>query len=116
MAVTNHFFAEIQAFDEVERAVSATYTTKVGSTSDNFIVDRVITVTDPADNFTITVTNGTVEGQRLLISFLNDSESKTVTVTCTTGSDYSLTAAGHYASLEWVGSSSGWVALSSKES
>jgi len=114
MSSANHFETRRKAYDLRTKAVTTTYSTREGGTTDNFIEDRVITVTDPDDNFTITVSDGTYEGQRLLITLLANTNSKTVTVTATTGSagDSTMATAGMYMSLEWVNSTSGWIVLS----
>lgn len=117
MSAGNLFLTRKKAFDLYERTVTAsTATTKVGGSSDGFVEDRVVNVvTTSAVNCTVTVTNGTYEGQRVLINFLTEGSNETVTVTTTTGSDYSLTAAGDFCSLEWVNSTVGWTALASQE-
>jgi len=93
-------------------ATLITYTTKVGSSSDNFIEDRVIKVTTSSgNNLTITVTDGIYEGQRILLIFQSEGNDETVTVTTTTGSDYSMTAENDYCYLEWANATTGWVAL-----
>ncbi len=115
MSAGNHFSIRKRAFDLREKEITTTYTVKVGGAGDDFIEDRVINIKDPAANFTVTVANGVYEGQRLLVTFTSDTSSKTATITVTTGTNYSLTAAGDYASLEWVNSTVGWIALNSQE-
>jgi len=114
MSSANYFETRRKAYNLRTKAVTTTYTTRAGGTSDNFIEDRVITVTNPSDDFTITVSDGTYEGQRLLITLLANTSSKTVTVAATTGSagDSTMATAGMYMSLEWVNSTTGWVVLS----
>ncbi len=85
-----------------------TYTTRAGGASDNFIEDRVIKVTTTSGNsLTITVSDGTYEGQRLLVIFETEGNNEGVTLTPDTGSITNLSAANDYTSLEWVGAL-GW--------
>ena len=96
-------------------AALTTYTVKVGTSSNDFIVDRVINITTGAGgDITITVPDGTFEGQRLLINFVVDGGTSTVTVVASTGAagDSTMVDAGMYMSLEWVNSTLGWVVLS----
>jgi len=112
MSKGNWFEGRRGAFGLRTKAVTTTYTTRAGGSGDNFIEDRVITVSDPADNFTITISDGTYEGQRLLIAFLADTNNKTVTLTPDNGSATNLTAAGGYSSLEWMNATTtGWVEI-----
>jgi len=103
-------------FRTVDLTTSAsltTYTVVVGGSGNSFKSDRVINVTTTDGNsMTITVPDGIYEGQRLLINFVTEESAETVTVTTTTGGDYSMTAAGDYCSLEWVNSTVGWIYLS----
>lgn len=115
MSKGNWFETRRGAYDLREKAVTATYSTRVGGSGDNFIEDRVITITDAASSFTITVSNGTYEGQRLLIAVLSDASGITVTVTTTTGDDCTLDTAGDYISLEWVNSTAGWQEMHSEK-
>jgi len=110
MSAFNWFTTRKKAFDLRTVAVSAAYTARLGSVANNFIIDRVINVSDPAANIAITIPNGTYEGQQLLVNLLSDTNSKTTTVTTTTGSDYALTTAGDYASIEWTNATTGWIA------
>jgi len=91
---------------------TVTYTAKVDA--DAFMnghVERVIeVVTTSGNDMVITVPDGAYSGQLLLISFLTEGNDETVTVTTTTGTDYSLTAANDYCSLEWINANVGWIA------
>lgn len=117
MSTINHFETRRKAFKERTLAITtsatvATYTAKVGAPSDDFIVDRVIDVTTASTySITITVPNGRFEGQRILLNHTKEGGTETVTVTCTTGSDYAFTDIGAYCSLEWMNSTAGWVSL-----
>jgi hypothetical protein len=111
----NFFETRRRAYDLRTKAIVTTYTTRAGGASDDFIEDRVITVSDAAENFTITVSNGVYEGQRLLITVLSNTSSITVTVTTTTGDDCTLDTAGDYVSLEWVNATAGWQEIHSEK-
>ena len=115
MSKGNWFEIRRGAYNLRTKAVTATYSTRAGGTSDNFIEDRVITVSDAAADFTITVSNGTYEGQRLLITVLSNTSSITVTVTTTTGDDCTLDTAGDYISLEWANATAGWQEMHSEK-
>ena len=118
MSAGNWFLTRNKAFNQYTKEITTssaltTYTARVGGTTYGFIEDRVIDVTTSSGNdLEITVPNGAYAGQRLLINFVTEGSNETVTVTTTTGSDYSLTAAGDYCSLEWTNSTTGWVYLS----
>jgi len=115
MGAANLLSTRKKAFDLREKAVDATYTVRVGATGDNFLTDRVITITNPAASFTITLPTGSYFGQEVLISLLSNDEAVTVTVskqapageTGTVG----LTDVGDYASLEYVNDTTGWILL-----
>lgn len=111
MSAGNLFYTREKAFGAKTKAVTSTHTVNVGGVAYNFYEQRVITVTDPTASFTLSVPNGAYEGQELLITFISDASGVTITVTTTTGADYSLTAAGDYVRLEWMNSTVGWVAL-----
>ena len=115
MSANNLFGTRKRAFELRTKAVASTYTVKVGGTSDKFEKDRVITVTDPEESFTITIPDGVYEGQQILITFLSDASDVTVTAyKSTPGAGIALTAAGDFASLEWVNSTAGWIVLASQ--
>ena len=113
MSAGNWFETRRSAFNLRTKGITATYTTRAGGSGNNFIEDRVVTVTDPAAGFTITVSNGTYEGQEFLASFLSDASSVTVVVDPALGdtANYSMTAAGDYVLLQWVNSTVGWVTI-----
>lgn len=91
----------------------STYTVRTGRTTDAFAIDNPVVASGASNAITLTVPDGVAVGQTLLIVCSDGTNN--ITVTTTTGSDYSLTAAGDYASLQWSGSDSGWVALASQE-
>jgi hypothetical protein len=118
MSSGNWFETKRKAFDlrtkEITTSSTVTvYTSRAGGSAHGFVEDRVINViTSSGNDLTITVSNGSYEGQRILITFLTEGSDETVTVTVTTGSNYSLTAANDYCSLEWINANVGWIALS----
>ncbi len=118
MSANNWFETRQKAFELRVKTLTTTsalvtYTAKVNKEA--FMdgnVERVIDVVTSAGNdMVITVPDAVYPGQELLITFLTEGSNETVTVTTTTGSDYSLTAANDYAILEWVNANVGWVAL-----
>ncbi len=113
MSAGNYFETRRKAFNLRTKDVTATYTTRAGGASDNFIEDRVITSTDPSASFTVTVSNGTYEGQRFLATFLSDASSVTVTIDPALGdtANYAMTAAGDYVILQWSNATTGWVTI-----
>lgn len=120
MSAFNWFSTEKKAFDLRTKVLTnkSTYTTKTGSVSDNFIVDRVIEVVTEADgnNLVITVSDGAYAGQKLLIVLKTLGDNETVTITTTTGDDSALSAAGDFVSLEWIdGTVSGWQEIHSQK-
>lgn len=111
MSANNWYETRKRAAELRTVAKSAAYTAKCDATA--FMagnVDRVINVSDPAANIAITIPNGAYESQQILVNLLSDTNSKTTTVTTTTGTNYALTAAGDYASLEWTNATTGWIA------
>ena len=113
MSAFNYFNTREKAFDMRTLVLTneATYTVKVGSTSDNFQVDRVIEVvtTTGGNNLVITVPDGEYPGQQLLMILKTLGHDETVTITTTTGDDEAMSAAGDFVSMEWIDSAvSGW--------
>lgn len=118
MASGNWFETRRKAYDLREKAITAAYTTRAGGSGDTFIEDRVITITDPAASFTVSVSDGTYEGQELLIAFLSDASGVTITLAAiatssATNTDLAgtVTTAGQYWMLMWVNSTVGWVSI-----
>jgi len=91
--------------------ITNTYTVRVGLPGDSFIVDSSVMCesTVANGNYTVTVPNGVSVGQTVAIVFETEGSNETVTVTTTTGPDFSLTAASDYVILKWLGSVVGWV-------
>jgi len=113
MSAFNHFNTLQRAFELRTKVLTneSTYTVKVGSTSNNFQVDRVIEVVTVADgnDLVITVPDGEYPGQQLLIVLKTLGDDETVTVTTTSGDDCAMSAAGDFVSMEWIDSAvSGW--------
>ena len=117
MSGGNWFLTRKKAFDLRTIAVNAaTYTVKVGTPANDFIVDRVINVTSTSGvNMAITLPDGIFEGQRVLINFVSEANAETITVTpatANTTASYAMTAEGDYCSLEWMNATEGWAYLS----
>ena len=112
MSVTNLFETRRRAYQlRTVTVLSGTYTARVGTTANDHIYDRVINGTAPC---IILLPDGVYEGQRILITSINDHLTGTVAVTTTTGDgDAGLADVDEYISLEWVNSTSGWQTLSS---
>jgi len=117
MSANNWLETRKRAFDIRKKTLTTsstntTYTAKVDKTAfEAGNVERVIDVITTAGNgMTVTVPDGAYSGQLLLITFLTEGSNETVTVTTTTGADFSLTAANDYCSIEWVNANVGWKA------
>lgn len=123
MSSNNLFETRRKAFLKSTKAIigstQVSYTVKVGKSSDNFIVDRVLNVTivDAYGSITITVPDGIYSGQRLLINYVAEDAVclDEVVVETDTGVDYDLGELGDYCTLEWIDSATGWVAWNSLE-
>ena len=115
MSAGNYFLTRKKGFDlrTITLTNVLTYTAKVGSSSENFIEDRVIKVVTIADgnNLTLTIPAGTYAGQRMLLIWDTLGHDETVTVTVSGAATVTFTGEDAYASLEWVNSTAGWVSL-----
>ncbi len=112
MSSGNLFTTRQSAFGLRTKVVNSTYTVRVGGDDDNFQVDRVINIVDPAADFTITVPAGIYPGQQLLITLTaHASASITITIDLAKGTDVALGDVGDYTSLEWINSVAGWIPL-----
>lgn len=92
-----------------------TYTVRTGGTTYNFIEDAIVKVTTGSGcNITITLPDGTYSGQKVLIIFVTDGGTSTVTVAADTGTggDSTMTSAEEYMYLMWLGGTTGWLAIS----
>lgn len=88
MSVGNYFFKNIQALKQNKRVVTSTYTVRTGRTADGHIVDAVIDVADAPSNFTLTVPDGEVMGQTLVIVMSSNAS----TIDCTVNVLHHLTS------------------------
>ena len=112
MSAGNILYEQARARILNEVNVGDTYSVRTGRPTDSFILDSSVMCTSTAavGNFTVTVPDGVAIGQRVAIVFEVEGSNETITVTTTTGPDFSLTAAADYVRLEWLGSVVGWVA------
>ena len=87
-----------------------TYTAKTGRAADDFVIDRVIRVTTgSAYSLTISVPDGVYYGQKLLIIFEVEGNAETIVTSVTSGENITtLSAAGSWSELVWLGSTAGW--------
>ncbi len=95
-----------------ELTVTATATVKTGTPTYDGLFDNPVVVDDPADDVTLTIPDGDYVGQTLMVAFNGNTNSKTLTVTCTTGTDYTTTTSGQYTLMVWTGSVAGWAKVS----
>jgi len=113
MSGANLFTTRKKGFDlRTKTITSATYTIKVGTVANDFVVDRVLNVaTAPC---AVALPNGVYLGQRVLINCFDSDLAGTVTVTAATGAggDSTMATYGMHMSLEWVNDTLGWVVLS----
>ena len=115
MNVVSWFYSRNRALAQNKKVVTTTYTVRVGTTANLFIIDPVIDVADPADDFTLTVPDGVEIGQELVLVMSVNTNSKTCTVAfanhANTGSTptASLDAADEYLKQIWTGSE--WATL-----
>lgn len=125
MSAGNQFEKRRKAF--LERAIAigwglnnAPYTVRVGTATDDFMVDRVINVSVEEEwgSIAIYVPDGIYSGQRLLVNYIeiDIDMGETVDVTLTTAPEtvthplvYQLGAPGDYVTLEWIDSDTGWI-------
>jgi len=88
MATANHQFEKIQALKLNKKVVTSTYTVRTGRSVDGHIIDNPVDIADPTAAFTLTVPDGEVMGQELLIVMSSNSSS----VECTVNVLHHLTA------------------------
>lgn len=91
------------------KTFTATGTVRTGRADDKGLFDNPVIVSDPAADTTLTIPDGSYVGQMLMIVFESNDDSKTLTVTATTGTDYSSTTAGQWTLICWTGATSGWL-------
>jgi hypothetical protein len=86
------------------------YTAKVGTAAyKDGLFDNPIVYSDPAADATLTVPDGAYVGQTLMITLESNEDSKTLTITTTTGTDFTMATAGYHVLIVWTGATSGWV-------
>lgn len=115
MASAGNFFeTERKAYDLRKKSLLSsvvTYTARVGGASDNFIVDKVISVDGTSGTaLVITLPDGKYVGQTIIVILDIYAATSTVDVDVDTvaGSDSTqITAAGGYTILMWTGTV-GW--------
>jgi len=113
-SVANQGRVNILSLDHDKRTVTETCTLRVGTAANQFVIDRVAEVEDPAANTTITVPDGLYIGQTVMIVTSSNDDSKTVTVSVThhptsdpeTGT---LSTVDQYVLLLWTGTE--WATL-----
>lgn len=108
MAIRNWFALRAQSYKANSKTVTATYTARVGSVANHFAYDNPIIVVNPAADVTVTIPDGYYVGQTLYIVLNGNTSSKTLTVTCTTGTDYSTSTSGQWTLMVWTGAVAGW--------
>lgn len=112
MSNKNFEFRRGQSAVANTRTITATATARTGRVADNFVFDNPIIVDDPAADVTLTIPDGSYVGQLLLVNLTGNASSKTLTVTCTTGTDYSTSTDGQYTLMIWSGATAGWAKVS----
>ena len=98
-----------QDYELHAQTVSSTYTVRTGTPAYNGLFDNPVIVSDPAAAITLTIPDGDYVGQELMIVFESNGSSQTLTVTTTTGTDYSSSTAGQWTLIRWTGATSGWL-------
>ena len=115
MSAGNLFATRQKAVTLRTKAISATYTVRVGGSAYNHIKDRVITITDPTASFRVTIPDGVYSGQQLLITLISNANSVAIDAyKATPAAGLNLETAGDFASLEWINSVAGWIVLDSQ--
>lgn len=93
-----------------EKEIAVNYTTTSGS---SYWYNPVITVVSPAASITVTVTDGVFVGQYCIVRYKTLTTSMTVTVSANSGTIATLSIAGDYTYLMWMGTD--WVEIKSLE-
>lgn len=120
MSAFNWFDTRRKAFELRTKVLTnaATYSVKVGSVANNFVVDRVIEVVTTAsgNNLVISLGDGVYPGQKLLIILKTLGHDETVTITANLGDSEGLSSAGDFVSYEWIDDTvSGWQVVHSQK-
>lgn len=112
MSAGNYFNTRKKAYELRTTTITnkSTYTVKVGSPSDNLVVDAVLKIVTTADgnDLTVTVPNGEYPGQRLILILDTLGDDESVTITVTTGDGVTFDAEDEWVELLWVDDSIGW--------
>ena len=111
MSFSNYQFMRKQDYELHAKTFTATGTVRTGTATYNGLFDNPVIVSDPAADVTLTIPDGEYVGQELVIVFESNDNSKTLTVTATTGTDYSSTTAGQWTKICWTGATSGWLKI-----
>jgi hypothetical protein len=111
-SIANIQYIQLRSLEHGKKTINTTYTVKVGSASDGFMIDNPVVIDDPEADFTVTVPSGEEIGQEVFIVLESNTNSKTATVSCTnsTGANLELTAATDYCLLKWTGAE--WAVIS----
>ncbi len=125
MSAGNEFEKRRRAFNERTVEITwpdLTYTVRVGSAADNFMVDRVVnaTIVDAYGAMTVIVPDGLYSGQRLLVNYVAEDAVcldyvSVEPVTAEHTASYELGEIGDYCTLEWIDSDTGWIQWNSLE-
>lgn len=108
MAYSNYQHARRMDYNLHKLTMTATGTVKTGTPTYDGLFDNPIVVANPAADVTVTIPDGDYIGQTLFIALNGNASSKTLTVTCTTGTDYSTSTSGQWTLMVWTGSVAGW--------
>jgi len=108
MSYSNFQHARRMDYTLHDKTITATATVKTGRPADDGLFDNPILVVNPAANTTVTIPDGDYVGQTLFIVLNGNASSVTLTVTCTTGTDYTTTTSGQWTLMVWTGSVAGW--------
>ncbi len=109
MSGANWQYMRKQDYELHAKTITGTYTARTGTSTYNGLFDNPIIIDDPAADFTLTVPDGEYVGQELMIVLESNASSVTVTVTATTGTDYTLATAGYWVLVRWTGATAGWL-------
>lgn len=108
MSISNEQFEHLQALSLNRKVVTSDYTVRMGGASDEFAIDNpVVTDASAAATFTVTVPDGIVEGQQLLLVCGTAGADVEIAITNHANTDSTPTAkfdsAEEYLLLIWTG-------------
>ena len=114
MSTGNFQFQRIQALKQNKKVATSTYTVKTGRSSDGFVVDNPVDIADATAAFTLTVPDGEVMGQELLIVMSSNASSVECTVNVlhhltSDSEDRFLNAADESLLMRWTGTE--WIPI-----